>query len=98
MAPLRIEFEWDEHKAESNFRKHGVTFGAATQVFLDPDRVEKPDRSVGYEDRWKTLGLTRGAVLLLVVHTTQESGIEIVRIISARYASKSEEREYYGNR
>ena len=84
-----IRFEWDEAKAKSNLRKHGVRFVDAMLVFADPFAMVEQDRSEGGELRWQTLGLVAGIVLLLVAHTVQnEEGDEIIRIISARKASR----------
>ena len=61
-----IRFEWDEAKAKSNLRKHGVRFEDAMLVFADPFALVEQDRSEGTELRWQTLGLVGDIVLLLV--------------------------------
>lgn len=95
MFGLEFEFEWDEEKNRSNHSKHGVTFEQATQAFYDPRLLSIPDRIVNGEQRWHGIGLIRGVLMLLAVHTVQdEQGVEVVRIISARPANKREERLY----
>lgn len=92
-------FEWDEAKAESNFRKHGVRFEAAALAFDDPLAKTIQDRIENGEMRWLTLGMVHGIQLLLAAHTLRdsESGAEIVRIISARRPTKQEKRNYENN-
>ena len=90
-----MEFEWDEGKNRANYRKHGVYFETAELAFDDPDFVMLPDREVDGEERWYTIGLVEGLLLLLVVHTIRdEDDEEIVRIISAREVTAHERRIY----
>ena len=92
-------FEWDEAKAKSNERKHGVRFEDAMLVFADPFALAEQDRVEGGEVRWQTLGLVGGIVLLLVAHTVRsEQEDEIIRIISARRAIRKERKRYDENR
>jgi uncharacterized DUF497 family protein len=94
-----VLFEWDESKAASNLRKHGVSFADALLVFSDPYALIEDDRVADGEMRWHTLGLAGKAVLLLVVHTLQaEIEDEIIRIISARKATRKEREHYDENR
>lgn len=94
-----VLFEWDETKARSNARKHGVRFEDAMLVFADPYALVEQDRLEGGEFRWQTLGLAGGIVLLLVAHTVRdERGDEIIRIISARKAVRKERQRYDENR
>ena len=94
-----IRFEWDEAKAKSNLRKHGVRFEDAMLVFADPFALVEQDRSAGTELRWQTLGLVGDIVLLLVAHTVRdEDQDEIIRIISARKAVRKERKRYDQNR
>ena len=67
-----IRFEWDEGKNLSNRRKHGVSFGEASQVLRDPLYVSVQDRVEGGELRWPTLGLVEDLLLLTVAHTVRE--------------------------
>lgn len=88
-------FEWDENKAASNLKKHGVSFDDAMAVFADPNRITRQDRFENGEYRWQTIGYSRNIVLLLVAHTIlDDSGNEIIRIISARRVSKAERKLY----
>ena len=64
-------FTWDENKNRSNYRKHGVFFETAVVVFDDPDFVMTRDRVVDDEERWQTIGLVDGVLLLLVAHTKE---------------------------
>lgn len=99
MATPCFRYQWDVAKARSNRRKHGVSFETATHVFCDPlaITISDPEHSE-VEERWITLGLVPDTGLLVVVHTLIESSKnEIdIRIISARRASKREQRDYEG--
>ena len=89
------KFEWDENKNRTNQQKHGVDFDTASYVFDDPNFLSEQDRIVDGEERWQTIGLVGGFVILMVAHTVRESeDVEIIRIISARKAT-SKERKYY---
>jgi uncharacterized DUF497 family protein len=94
-----IRFEWDEAKNLSNRRKQGVTFEEASQVFRDPLYVSVQDRVEGGELRWQTLGLVEDLLLLTVAHTVREerddgTWVDVIRIISARPATRKERRRY----
>ena len=94
-----LRFVWDENKNRSNTRKHGVSFEIAARVFADPFAVSEQDRIEGGELRWQTLGMVEGYVLLLVAHTVREEDeeggiVEIVRIVSARRATRQERHRY----
>jgi hypothetical protein len=90
-----MRFVWDEEKSLSNRAKHKVSFETAQLVFEDPFAISVQDRIVEGEERWQTLGLVGGVVVLLVAHTyEEESGGEVIRIISARKAS-ARERIFY---
>jgi len=94
-----VRFEWDEAKAKTNARKHGVRFEDAMLVFADPYALVEQDHVEGGEFRWQTLGLAGGIVLLLVAHTVRdEQEGEIIRIISARKATRKERTRYDQNR
>ena len=84
--------EWDDEKYQINVKKHGIYFEDAARVFLDENRFEDYDElHSDYEDRWKVVG--KVIDVLVVIYT--ERG-EKYRMISARYATKEEEDEYYG--
>ena len=90
-----MRFDWDPEKARENYRKHGVLFETAAQVFDDPEFVMYLDRDVDGEERWHTIGRVLGLLVLLVVHTFEEEDEEeIVRIISAREVTAHERRLY----
>jgi len=87
-----MDFEWDEAKAESNERKHGVAFSEALTVFADPLSVTGYDRRHAEdEDRFLTMGLSVDGRLLVVSHTDRS---DVVRIISAREATRRERKDY----
>lgn len=84
-------FEWDDAKAASNYRKHGVHFLAAKAAFADAFGVEEFVGVEGGEERLKLIGFA-GSALVVVIFT--ERGVRI-RIISARYATRKEHDRYY---
>ncbi len=90
-----MKFIWDENKNVTNKIKHGVDFETATFVFDDPLHVSIQDRHENGEERWQTLGLVNNVVVLLVAHSIiEENNHEIIRIISARKATKHERNHY----
>jgi uncharacterized protein len=95
MFYMKQSFEWDEVKNQKNQRKHGISFEVATLVFDDPLRIEQQERFVDGEERWQTIGMIHGVLLVLVAHTIRlEDDTEIIRLISARDATKAEIRKY----
>jgi uncharacterized DUF497 family protein len=87
-----MKFEWDDHKAARNLKKHGVSFEDAARVFLDTGRLETYDGREDYgEDRWATLELTY-TMVLYVVYTVRHE--DTIRIISARRALDYEQKQY----
>lgn len=96
---MSIKFEWDETKAVINVKKHKVSFELAVRAFADPFAMMKQDRFENGEQRWQTIGVVDGFLMLLVAHTVRdEAGQEVVRIISARRAEPKERKEYEQNR
>jgi hypothetical protein len=94
MKPLR--FEWDPTKAEMNLKQHSVSFEEAQTVFYDDFAVEfYDDEHSEWEDRFLLLGLSTHFRLLLVCHCYRESE-GVIRIISARKATKHEAKFYGG--
>jgi uncharacterized DUF497 family protein len=90
-----VRVEWDEKKNRANQKKHGVSFELAQEIFDDPLALSKLDRVEGDEERWHTLGVVEGIVLLLVTHTARhDEDEEVIRIISARKATAHERRHY----
>ena len=86
-----LQFCWDDRKAKSNLRKHGVSFEAATYVFDDPMRLEQEDAFSQGEYRNIVIGQVDGMVLT-VVHCCPEEGV--FRIISARLSTAHERKAY----
>jgi uncharacterized protein len=90
-----VRFEWDVAKAESNRKKHGISFETAVRVFADPYALTEQDRIENGEYRWQTLGMVDGLTLLLVAHVDREDdGSDVIRIISARRANRQERKRY----
>ncbi len=92
-----FQFEWDIAKAASNQRKHQIAFELAATVFYDPLMISVIDTDhEGSEERWRSIGLAENNKVLVVIHTHQEISETqaTVRIISARLASKHEQRQY----
>lgn len=91
-----ISFEWDEPKALANLKKHQVSFEEAKTVFFDEFGVQFfDDDHSSDEDRFLMLGLSSSSKLLIVCHCERESGA-VIRIISARKATKRESAFYRG--
>lgn len=90
-----MKFIWDENKNATNKIKHGIDFETAKFVFDDPLHISIQDRHENGEERWQTLGLVNNVVVLLVAHNIiEENNTEIIRIISARKATKHERNHY----
>jgi len=89
-----ISFVWDGIKAESNLKKHKISFKEAQTVFSDPNArmIFDPEHS-GDELRFILLGISSGLRLLVVCHCYIEDDI-VIRIISARKANKNEQKQY----
>jgi uncharacterized protein len=90
----KLRFEWDARKAAANRRKHGISFEEAKTVFYDERAllIEDPDDE-GEEDRFVLLGISTAIRTLVVCHCYRESD-SLIRIISARKASRTERRDY----
>jgi uncharacterized protein len=85
-------------KAKTNLKKHGIGFDEAQTVFFDDFAVQFFDEEHSeLEERFLMLGLSSNAKLLLVCHCEREEG-EVIRIISARLATKQEAKHYQGGR
>ena len=101
-AASDIEFDWDDAKALSNLRKHGVEFLEAMTVFADPLAITDFDEehSNNDEDRFVSVGRAQSGRLLLLVHTFSqvqlagEPPYSLARIISAREPTAHERRRY----
>lgn len=92
-----IKIEWDPLKASSNLKKHGVSFEEAATAFSDDigRLIPDPDHS-DEEDRFILLGMSWALKVLVVCHCYRDSS-SIIRIISARKATKTERAQYGGN-
>ena len=90
-----MTFSWDDKKNSANQRQHGVSFEEAQTVFFDEYAIEfeDPDHSET-EDRFLLLGLSQKLRVLVICHCFRKSESEI-RIISARRATKKEQKVYF---
>lgn len=89
-------FNWDSVKAEANLKKHGVSFEMAQTVFDDPFHLSVVDSKKNQEERWITIGQSADGQPLVVVHLycCDQEGSEMIRIISARKATRKEKKQY----
>jgi len=89
-----LKFEWDQIKATSNIKKHGISFEEARTVFDDDFArlIPDPDHSEE-EERFLLLGMSYTLKILTVVHCYKDDD-GVIRIISARSSTKNEERQY----
>nr|WP_207301182.1 BrnT family toxin [Aquabacterium lacunae] len=91
-----MKFEWDPPKAAANLKKHQVSFDEAKSVFYDEFAIQFFDEEHSSdEERFLMLGMSSSAKLLIVCHCEREHG-EVIRIISARKATKRESAFYQG--
>jgi len=96
---VSYDFQWDPTKAKRNWRKHGIRFQDAAELFLDPLAISVLDlEHSDTEERWVTVGRDRRGHVLVLTHTFREQpmGEWKVRIISARKATKREAKQYEG--
>jgi uncharacterized DUF497 family protein len=95
---ILVSFSWDNRKNSDNQKKHKVSFEEAQSVFFDEHAVEyyDPDHSES-EDRFLMLGLSYHVRVLVVSYTLRKDRTEI-RIISARKATKKEQKAYSGEK
>ena len=92
---MKTRFEWDPTKAANDLRKHGVSFQTAARGFTDPYALVELDRIENGEERWQTIGVVEGVLMLMVAHTVREQDdTEVIRIFSARRANRRERRRY----
>lgn len=92
-----ISFTWDDRKAASNFRKHGVRFTEAVAAFFDDNAVFEFNSVDNYtgEERLDVIGMVYGNVTYMVyVERVTVDNDDVIRIISARHATKEEEKIY----
>lgn len=90
----KIKFEWDENKNEINIKKHGLSFEEAKEVFEDEDAIlfDDPDHSI-YEERFLIIGIIKSEKICIVSHCYRDDD-NIIRLISARKATKNEKKIY----
>ena len=89
-----IRFQWDQNKSNENIKKHKVSFEEAKTVFVDENArlITDTEHSIK-EERFIIIGISNKLRILVVVHKYKESD-EVIRIISARKATKSETKYY----
>ena len=95
-----MKFEWDSEKEKANRQKHKISFLEACYAFADKYMLTLyDDEHSADEDRWTTIGQSLSNKVLVVVHTYRKiKDKESVRIISARKATKHEEKQYFERR
>ena len=86
-----MSYEWDPAKARANLSKHGVDFADAAIALEDDQALTIRDPLSSDEERWITIGKGALGSLLVVVYTGRK---ESVRLISARFATAREKRQY----
>lgn len=86
-----MNFEWDEAKRQANLSKHGIDFADLESLFDGETVTIRDDRFDYGEERFVTLGLLNG-VVVVVVHTETDT---VIRLISVRKATKNEEKSYF---
>ena len=97
---MKYIFEWDYNKAKTNILKHQKNLEDATSVFKDKNMLSIfDDKHSQNEDRWITIGMDLKIRTLVVVHTFVSIDNETIkiRIISARRATKKEQKMYLEN-
>jgi uncharacterized protein len=92
----QFQFEWDEVKAVTNLRKHGISLELASTVFHDPRLLSVADVEHGEtEERWFSVGCASNGVVLTVVYLWSEADLTTrIRLISARRATRAERQQY----
>ena len=86
-----MSFEYDPQKAKINHQKHGVSFAEAEMVFFDPLAIHDIDPDSITEERFIAMGMGNNELLLVVIYTMRG---DIIRLISARRATKKEKKTY----
>ena len=90
----KLEFEWDTNKNKENIKKHKISFEEAKEVFYDDNAIlfDDPDHS-DYEERFLIIGRINNLNIYVVSHCYREND-GVIRIISARKATKNERETY----
>lgn len=86
-----MRFEWDEAKNAVNIRKHGIDFADAVDIFNHPMLTALDLRKDYDEDRWLAIGWIKAAICV-VLYTEQDT--DVIRMISARKATRLEVQRY----
>ena len=89
---MHMEIEWDSDKADSNLKKHGVSFEEAATALLDPMALAQEDAASEGESRWVLIGMSAQLRLLTVIYTLRRQ--DRIRLISARRATRKEAKHY----
>lgn len=88
-------FQWDPAKAKTNRQKHGISFEEAQSVFYDENsRYMADPEHQGDEERFLLLGMSSNPRILVVCHCYREAE-SVIRLISARHATKKEQALYW---
>ncbi|MDZ4804317.1 MAG: BrnT family toxin [Candidatus Eisenbacteria bacterium] len=89
---MDLRFEWDSRKANSNLKRHGVSFSEASTVLGDPLSITIPDPLHSHDEpRFLDLGMSHSGRLIVVVYTERAGTL---RLISARPATRHEKQDY----
>ena len=97
---MKYIFEWDYKKAKTNITKHQISFEDATSIFKDENMISIYDeKHSDNEDRWITIGMDLKTRTLIVIHTciSTDKDTTKIRVISARKATKKEQKMYWEN-
>ena len=89
---MHMDIEWDADKADSNFKKHEVSFEEAATALLDPMALAQEDAASEGERRWVLIGMSAQMRLLTVVYTLRSQ--DRIRLISARKSTRQEAKHY----
>lgn len=87
-----LYFEWDERKRQTNIKKHGIDFADVTSIFYEEDTVIIQDPELYDELRYIALGMDVKSRVVVVVHVYRDS--DVIRIISARSADRTERQQW----
>lgn len=93
MYSWEVQVEFDPAKAAANLKKHGVSFDEAAESLLDPMALVREDENAAGEMRFVLVGRSGEGRLLTVCYTLRDEE-ETIRLISARQATRREERQY----
>jgi uncharacterized protein len=89
---MHMDIEWDSDKADSNLKKHGISFEEAATALLDPMALAQEDAASEGEPRWALIRMSAQLRLLTVVYALRHQ--DRVRLISARRATRKEPKHY----